>query len=112
MFQNKAQVDVVAVLMLLVESTIWKIIWSRLRSQRRNLTDLIFSILPGWAPLAATLLAWLSDADRPPNLIFDRCPDGATDSNLLLKISTPRLYIPQILQFCRVYGRRGFVQTW
>jgi len=84
MFQNKTQVDVVAVLMLLGESTIWKIIWSRLRSQRRHLTNFVFSISPGWAPLAATLLAWLSDADRPPNLIFDRCPDGATDSKLLL----------------------------
>jgi hypothetical protein len=84
MFQNKTQVDVVTVLMLLGEATIWKAIWGRSRSRRIHWTHFIYSISPGWAPLAGSLFAALNGSASPPNLIFDRIPEGSVDSNLFL----------------------------
>ena len=52
LFQNKTQVDVATVLMLLGEATIWKAMWTRMRGRRSHWTHYIYAISPGWAPLA------------------------------------------------------------
>lgn len=83
-FQNKGQIDVIAILMILGESTIWKAIWSRFRSRRAHWSQWIFAISPGWAPLASTLFALLGSSSASPNLIFSRPPESTHDTALLM----------------------------
>ena len=54
LFEGKAQVDVVTVLMLLGEAAIWKVIWGRFRSRRVHWKIWLFAVSPGgrlWQPL-------------------------------------------------------------
>lgn len=83
-FPNKGQIDVIAILMILGESTLWKAIWSRFRSRRAHWSRWIFAISPGWAPLASTLFALLGSSDVSPNLIFSRPPESVHEPTLLM----------------------------
>ena len=83
-FQGQAQIDAVTVLMLLGEATIWKTIWARFRSKRSHWRQRIFAISPGWTPLAATLFTAMNGSMGPPNLIFDRPPEGALSKGLAI----------------------------
>jgi hypothetical protein len=84
MFQNKTQVDVLAILMLLGEASLWRVLWSRLRSRRAHWSHFMFAASPGWAPLAGSLFAGLASFEGSPNLVFDRAPEGSNDSKVLL----------------------------
>lgn len=83
-FANKTEFDIITVLLLLGESVIWKVVWSRFRFKRRHWRQWIFAISPGWAPLAATVFTGLQTSRGPPNLIYDRPPAETIDSNLIL----------------------------
>ncbi len=83
-FQGQAQIDVVTVLMLLGEATVWKLIWGRFRSNRSHWPQWIFAISPGWTPLAASLFAAMNGSLGPPNLIFDRSSEGTLSTGLTL----------------------------
>ncbi|KFY90295.1 hypothetical protein V498_06061 [Pseudogymnoascus sp. VKM F-4517 (FW-2822)] len=83
-FEDKSQLDVITVLLLLGEATIWKAIWSRFRSTRSTWEQWIFSVSPGWTPLAASIFAAMNGSSGPPNLIFDRPPEGVSEDGLLL----------------------------
>ena len=84
LFQGKAQVDVVTVLMLLGEAAIWKVIWGRFRSRRVHWKHWIFAVSPGWTSLTASLFAAVNGSLYAPNLIFNRVPENATESGLIL----------------------------
>ena len=85
LFSRTAQTDVIAVLMLLGEATMWKAAWERVRARRWHWTQWVFAVSPGWAPLAATLFTLLSSAAAgAPNLVFDRPPEGTVDAGLVL----------------------------
>ncbi|MCJ1460599.1 hypothetical protein MMC28_010981 [Mycoblastus sanguinarius] len=84
LFQGQGQVDAVTVLMLLGEATIWKTIWGRFRSKRSHWRQWAFAISPGWTPLAASLFAAMNGSLGPPNLVFDRPPEGSLTSGLTL----------------------------
>ena len=86
LFSRTMQTDVIAVLMLLGESTLWKAVWERVRSRRCHWRHWVFAISPGWAPLAASTLAALGAATGidGPNLVFDRAPKGVIDHGLVL----------------------------
>lgn len=84
LFQHQSQTDVIAVLMLLGEAVVWKAIWTRFRSQRTRWQHWVFAVSPGWAPLTATLFTALSNSNGPPNLVFDRPPEGTADAGLML----------------------------
>jgi hypothetical protein len=84
LFRNKSQVDVVTVLMLLGEATIWKAIWGRLRSCRSHWKHWIFAISPGWTPLAASLFAAMYGSLGPVNFVYDRPPEACIDNCLIL----------------------------
>ncbi|KAL8797880.1 MAG: hypothetical protein Q9195_000232 [Heterodermia aff. obscurata] len=84
LFQGKAQVDVVTVLMLLGEAAIWKVIWGRFRSRRMHWKHWVFAISPGWTTLAASLFAAVNGSLHAPNLIFDRVPENTLDRGLIL----------------------------
>ena len=84
LFQGQAQVDAVTVLMLLGEATIWKTIWGRFRSRRSYWRQWAFAISPGWTPLAASLFAAMNGSIGPPNLVFDRPPEGSLSPGLVL----------------------------
>ena len=84
LFENRSQVDVVTVLMLLGEATIWKAIWGRFRSRRYHWRQWVFAISPGWTPLAASLFAAMYGSLGPTNLVYDRPPEACIDSGLML----------------------------
>jgi hypothetical protein len=84
LFQGKAQVDVLTVLMLLGEDAIWRVIWGRFRSRRSHWKQWVFAISPGWTTLAASLFAAVNGSLHAPNLIFDRVPGNALDGGLIL----------------------------
>lgn len=83
-FQQKMQFDVVTVLLLLGEATIWKSIWTRFRFRRCHWKQWIFAIAPGWAPLAGSVFAAMQGSRGPPNLIYDRAPPEALYPHLEL----------------------------
>ena len=83
-FQQKMQFDVVTVLLLLGEATIWKSIWTRFRFRRCHWKQWIFAIAPGWAPLAGSIFAAMQGSRGPPNLIYDRAPPEALYPHLEL----------------------------
>ncbi|KAK4447246.1 hypothetical protein QBC34DRAFT_410167 [Podospora aff. communis PSN243] len=83
-FQDKTQFDIITVLLLLGEASIWRVIWSRFRFRRLHWTQWIFAISPGWAPLAASVFSTLQGSRGPPNLIFDRPPVESLNDNLVL----------------------------
>lgn len=76
--------DVVGILLLLGESTIWAAIWSRHRFQQRHWSHFIFPASLGWAPLAGTVFARMQGSRGPPNLIFDHMPEGQRTKGLML----------------------------
>jgi hypothetical protein len=84
MFEDRSNLDVTSVLMLLGEATIWKVVWSRFRSRRTHWKQWLFPISPGWTPLAGSLFAAMNRSAGPPNLIFDRPPEGAITDGLIL----------------------------
>jgi hypothetical protein len=84
MFEDRSNLDVTSVLMLLGEATIWKVVWSRFRSCRTHWKQWLFPISPGWTPLAGSLFAAINRSAGPPNLIFDRPPEGAITDGLIL----------------------------
>ena len=84
MFDNRSQIDVVSVLLLLGEATIWKAVWSRFRFRRSPWKQWLFAVAPGWAPFAGTVFAAVNGSKGPPNMIFDRPPEGIIDTNLIL----------------------------
>lgn len=84
MFEDKSNLDVTSVLMLLGEATIWKVVWSRFRSSRSHWKQWLFPISPGWTPLAGSLFAAMNRSAGPPNLIFDRPPEGVIVDGLTL----------------------------
>jgi hypothetical protein len=84
LFRNRSQVDVVTVLMLLGEATVWKAIWGRFRSRRTHWKQWIFAISPGWTPLAASLFAVMYGSIGPVNLVYDRPPEACIDNGLIL----------------------------
>ncbi|KAL9615731.1 MAG: hypothetical protein Q9160_009304 [Pyrenula sp. 1 TL-2023] len=84
LFQERTQIDVTAILLLLGEATIWKAIWTRMRGQRTHWTHYIFAISPEWTALAGTLFASMNGGVRAQNLIFERIPDGCFDGKLML----------------------------
>ena len=84
MFEDRSNLDVTSVLMLLGEATIWKVVWSRFRSCRTHWKQWLFPISPGWTPLAGSLFAAMNRSAGPPNLIFDRPPEGAIIDGLIL----------------------------
>ena len=81
-FQNSSQTDVIAVLMLIGEATVWRAIWSRFRFRRTHWRHWVFALSPGWAPLAANLFTALGSSNGTPNLIYDRPPEGSVDLSL------------------------------
>jgi hypothetical protein len=83
MLQNKTEVDVLTILMLLGEASLWRVLWSRLRSRRAHCSHFMFAASLGWAPLPSSLFAGLSSFEGSPNLVFDRAPDGSNDSKVL-----------------------------
>jgi hypothetical protein len=83
-FQQKMQFDVVTVLLLLGEATIWKSVWTKFRFHRCHRKRWIFAIAPGWAPLAGSLFAAMQGSRGPPNLIYDRPPPEALFPHLEL----------------------------
>jgi hypothetical protein len=83
LFQVKNQIDVTTLLMLLGEATIWKAIWTRMRGQRTHWTHYIFTVSPGWTTLAGTLFASMDGGIQPLNLIFERIPEGCSDTKLM-----------------------------
>lgn len=87
-FQDKSQLDVISVILLLGEATIWKAIWSRFRSTRSTWKQWIFSVSPGWTPLAASIFAAMNGSLSPPNLIFDRSPEGVKEELLLTNLNS------------------------
>lgn len=84
MFEATMNLDVTTILLLLGESTIWTAVWSRFRFRRWHWTHMVFATSLGWAPLAATVFASMEGRRGPPNLIFDRIPEGVRSSGLLL----------------------------
>ena len=88
LFSRTSQTDVVAVLMLLGEATMWRALWERLRARHGHWRQWVFAVSPGWAPLAATLFTALSSATGPggttPNLVYDRPPEGVLEPDLVL----------------------------
>lgn len=84
MYEDRSNLDVISVLMLLGEATIWKVVWSRFRSRRTHWKQWLFPISPGWTPLAGSLFAAMNRSAGPPNLIFDRPPEGAITDGLIL----------------------------
>jgi hypothetical protein len=83
-FQQKMQFDVVTVLLLLDEATIWKSVWTRSRFRRCHLKQWIFAIAPGWAPLAGSVFAAMQGSREPPNLVYDRASPEALYPHLEL----------------------------
>jgi hypothetical protein len=83
-FQQKMQFDVVTVLLLLGEATIWKSVWTRFRFRRCHWKQWIFAIAPGWAPLAGSVFAAMQGSRGSPNLIYDRAPPEALYPHLEL----------------------------
>ena len=83
-FQNKLQLDVVTVLLLLGETTIWKIIWTRFRFRRSSWKQRLYAIAPGWAPMAGSVFASMQAARGPSNLIYDRPPTEAINARLMV----------------------------
>ncbi|KAF1920599.1 hypothetical protein BDU57DRAFT_508983 [Ampelomyces quisqualis] len=83
-FDSKSQFDVVTVLLLLGESTIWKVIWTRFRFRRCHWRQWVYPISPGWTLLASSLFTALQSSRGPPNVIFDRPPVDSLTSGLIL----------------------------
>ena len=89
---------------------IWKAIWTRFRSQRTRWQHWIFAVSPGWAPLAATLFTAMSNSNGPPNLVFDRPPEGTIDAGLVLtnlNSGASHLATNTVLQNVWIAWRRG-----
>ena len=84
LFQHKSQLDVITILLVLGEATIWKAIWSRRRFTRTHWTHWVFAVSPGWTPLAASIFAAIDGTRGPPNLIFNRAPENVLDDGLTL----------------------------
>ncbi len=84
MFDEKTQIDVFTILLLLGEAAIWNALWCRFRTTRLHWRQWIFAVSPGWAPIAMTVFAKLNVSDGPPNLIFDMPPEGEVEQDLQL----------------------------
>ena len=64
--------------------TMWKTIWGRFRSRCSDWRQWAFAICPDWTPLAASLFANMNDLIGPPNLVFDRLPEGSLSPSSVL----------------------------
>jgi hypothetical protein len=106
MYEDRSNLDVISVLMLLGEATIWKVVWSRFRSRRTHWKQWLFPISPGWTPLAGSLFAAMNRSAGPPNLIFDRPPEGAIiDGLILMNLDSGAIMLQR--SSCKTFGRSG-----
>lgn len=83
-FSARSQFDVVTVLLLLGESTIWRVIWTRFRFRRCHWKQWVYPVSPGWTLLVGSLFTALQSSRGPPNVIFDRPPADSMDKGLIL----------------------------
>lgn len=84
LFNARTQFDVITVLLLLGESTIWKVIWTRFRFRRSHWKQWVYPISPGWTLLVSSLFAAMQSTRGPPNVIFDRPPADSISNGLVL----------------------------